>query len=151
LALVDPASRETVLEHRFIPDVPTTQWHAAQKVRTEQMLTIPNTVPLGTYDLRIGLVDPNALAQDRPRSFRLISAGPEDEAGRHTVGTITVLSPGASTGTPTAHAGPTPASSAQEPGNRLAALLRQVWEWLRSLISGLAYFAHWGTAAWPLA
>ena len=148
IALVDPGSGVTVFEHCFSPAVPTMQWHAAQQVRTEQMLTIPHAVPMGTYDLRIGLLDPNAPAQDRPRYFRLINAGPEDGAGRHTVGTITVLQPSVSTGTPTVHAEPTPSSSAEETGNRLTTLLRQIWEWLRNLIPRLRYFASRGEAAW---
>ena len=99
IALVDPLSGSTVFEHTFTPAIPTTQWYSAQPVAIRESLSIPNSVPLGTYDLRTALVNPSYSADD-PRYFlRLVNVNQHDGSGRYTVGQITVGDDGT---TPTA-------------------------------------------------
>jgi hypothetical protein len=140
LAFVDAASGVPVLEHSFTPSVPTTAWYTAQPVRIEEAVDIPASLPAGTYDLRITLANPNPLAHEEHRHFRLVGADMFDGSGRYTVGQITVLQPSLPTLTPT----PEPTSTPVDGGNPFLRPLRSLWDWLRHQIRRLQYFAGRG-------
>ncbi len=108
IAFVDSATGVSVFEHTFTPAVPTTQWYSAQPVVIEQLVPIPVTVPVGTYDLRLALVNPNLPAEYGHRYFRFVNTDLHDGSGRYTVGQITVGTATAPTATPTPSSGQTP-------------------------------------------
>ncbi len=101
LAFVDPGSGAAVFEHMFTPSVPTTQWYSAQPVVIAESVSIPDSVPAGTYDLRVALVNPELPAADERRYFQLVNVDLHDGSGRYTVGQIAVDGGGGPTLTPT--------------------------------------------------
>jgi hypothetical protein len=111
IALVDPVSGSTVFEHTFTPAVPTTKWYSAQPVTIQETLSIPSSVPLGTYDLRTALVNPGYSEGDQRHFLRLVNVDQHDGSGRYTVGQINVGDGGI---TPTATPAATETPSAAE-------------------------------------
>jgi hypothetical protein len=143
IAFVHPANGATEWAHTFRPAVPTTQWHSAEPVSLETRFLIPDSLPGGEYELRIGLADPNLPAQDEQRYFRLINIDLHDGSGRYTVASTTISSQSAVAPAATAAPEPTP-KPGQNPGaaagNWLSRLLNSLWEWLSRIFSGLQYF-----------
>ncbi len=139
LAFVDAASGSTVLARTFRPQVSTIEWHSAQPVRIEQLIQIPDTTPPGTYDLRVGLVDPGLAVDDQQRWFRLVHVDLHDGAGRYTMGQVTVSGEAPATAVPAPTVEPTPIQSPTPPEgeNWLTRLLRSIWAWLLSLVERL--------------
>jgi hypothetical protein len=146
LALVDPVSGESVLEHRFVPSVPTTRWFGGQPIQIEEAVRFPDTVPPGEYDLQVGLVNPDLPAHDGNRLVRLIYGSGSDGSGRYTVGRIQVQQATVPTLSPAPPPQPTavstPSEGSGQTGSGLLAILRRLWTWLHSWIGRLRYFAH---------
>jgi len=125
-----------VWEHTFTPSVPTTQWYCATPVSIEEVTIIPASVPGGTYDVRVALVNPGFERGDSYRHFRLVNTELDDGNGRYAIGRVTILNAPTPTAAALPTAVPTVAETAQ-PGtgsNWVSRLLSSLWDWVRSLI-----------------
>jgi hypothetical protein len=82
----DPA---IVFQGDYQPSIPTTQWKAGQTISSGAMnVVVPDSVPDGTYSIRIGLFDPNNGQQ------RVVLAGNDDGGQRYIIGYITISNNG---------------------------------------------------------
>ncbi|OQB27917.1 MAG: hypothetical protein BWY10_00982 [Chloroflexi bacterium ADurb.Bin180] len=132
LGLVDPASGTVVAASSFTPAPPTTRWYSAQKIALEGHLAIPSSLQSGTYELRVGLLNPD-LPRDSPeRYFRLVDGASSDEAGRYQAGSLQVTEAvPAVSATPAVT--PVPPSPPVPQENALVRLVRALLDWLKHL------------------
>ncbi len=141
LALVNPASGATAWQEQLSPSIPTTQWHSGKTVETDLAVLFPETLPSGTYEVRVGLVDPSPTAQAEPIFARLINAGEQNHDGRYAVGLLqvneslypTVVSaPTATEVAPSQPGGGTPVGA-------LLGWVREAWAWVVARMERLRY------------
>lgn len=132
LGLVDPASGTVVAASSFTPAPPTTRWYSAQKVTLEGHLAIPSSLQSGTYELRVGLLNPDLPEDSAQRYFRLVNSASSDEAGRYRAGSLQVTG-AAPTPSPTPTVTPQAPSLPAQQENVVVRLLRALVTWLKGL------------------
>ncbi len=132
IGFVDPTTGVVAFEQSFTPTPPTTEWYSSRSVSVESLLTLPSSLPEGSYELRVSLVNPDLSDVDPARHFNLLNTTLDDGQGRYRLGEIRVVHP-----TPVLQPTPTltliDSTPPQRTDSGLVRLLRAVWQWLLAI------------------